>query len=268
MRVGRLMYLASIMAIAVASLIAPGDAMAQSQAASAATVMPYGVPASEVGALVLNATASSIASGWNQNWEWGADCNNDPAYPAQPPGQVAVDRSGNLDLTITGQPDNCAQAISPQEYTFGIFEARIYLPPSTGRNSYKIADWPAFWLVNGSDWPTDGEIDVAEGMGGFDYASFHYGTSPATEQSLSTYDGSARAYGRPIGTGWHTVDVVWAAGSVTIYYDGRVFTAFTGSYITQAPMNIVLTNTEGSAGLFPGTPSTMQVQYVRVWNLS
>ena len=51
-----------------------------------------------------------------------------------------------------------------QEFTFGIFAAKIRLP-------YGQGIWPAFWLLGNGDkydlsWPTTGEIDILEMMGG------------------------------------------------------------------------------------------------------
>ena len=52
-------------------------------------------------------------------------------------------------------------------FTYGYMEARIWLP-----GSGEIADWPAFW-ADGQNWPTDGENDVLEGLGGQACAHFH-----------------------------------------------------------------------------------------------
>ena len=52
-------------------------------------------------------------------------------------------------------------------FTYGYMEARIWLPGSA-----RIADWPAFW-ADGQNWPTDGEIDVLEGLSGQACVHFH-----------------------------------------------------------------------------------------------
>lgn len=51
-----------------------------------------------------------------------------------------------------------------QEYTFGVFAAKIRMPYGQGM-------WPAWWLIGNADaynltWPTQGEIDIIEMLGG------------------------------------------------------------------------------------------------------
>ena len=74
----------------------------------------------------------------------------------------------NNQLTIAAlkQPYTSARLLSHnlQEFTFGIFAAKIRLPYGQGM-------WPAWWLVGNGDkyklsWPTVGEIDILEMMGG------------------------------------------------------------------------------------------------------
>ena len=51
-----------------------------------------------------------------------------------------------------------------QEYTFGVFAAKIRMPYGQGM-------WPAWWLIGNADqykltWPVEGEIDIIEMIGG------------------------------------------------------------------------------------------------------
>jgi hypothetical protein len=206
--------------------------------------MPDGVPASEVGPLLMNATASDLA-GWSTTLG-GSDCTT--------PGTMSV--SDNLlDMSISGAADVCDKISSSQEFSAGtIVEARIYVPAGPDGD---IADWPAFWMT-GSDWPTNGEIDIAEGLGGCLSANYHYGT---VSDEGSVLSGCLESQ-----PGWYTFDVVWVGDSLTFYYNGTEVYSESGSYIVDAPELVTIDNTEGTYGNPTGSPSTLEVQYVRAWS--
>jgi beta-glucanase (GH16 family) len=128
-------------------------------------------------------------------------------------------------------------------------EARVRLP-----GSGSIVDWPAFWAV-GQSWPTDGEIDVVEGLGGQACAHFinHPGRNPGT-CATGAFAGQ-----------WHIFAADWEPGSVAYYYDGiEIFRDTLG--ITSAPMCLVLDLAVSDAITSPDTaPATMQVDYVTAW---
>ena len=74
-------------------------------------------------------------------------------------------------------------------FTYGYMEARIWMPGTSG-----VADWPAFWAHGFSPDATNGEINVAEGLGGSVGATFH---------NLAGAQGTTFATG-PFTGGWHT----------------------------------------------------------------
>src|SRR4029079_14085874 len=53
------------------------------------------------------------------------------------------------------------------QFTYGCAEAQLTLPTNNG----VIAHWPSWWL-DGKNGPTDGEIDIMEGLSG--HAAWHY----------------------------------------------------------------------------------------------
>jgi beta-glucanase (GH16 family) len=109
------------------------------------------------------------------------------------------------------------------------------------------------WADGQSPWPTNGEDDVLEGLGG--EACFHF-------HSPSGGPGSCVAGNL---SGWHTFASDWQPGSVTYYYDGAQVGRITTG-ITSSPMYLILSNTVSSAMGGPTVaPSDMQVDYVRVW---
>lgn len=140
-------------------------------------------------------------------------------------------------------------------YRFGVLEARIYLPGTTGG---RVANWPAV-VTLGQVWPRDGEDDIVENLGGLVCAHFHSpGYAPGGD--LGGCDPSFTP-------GWHIVSSDWEPGSVTWYYDGiEVARATRG--ITSAPMYIVLVNTVSAISPGVARADTVRVAYVRVWQRS
>jgi hypothetical protein len=209
-------------------------------------LVPTGVPASHVGKLLVNDTGDDLAS-WQRSWHGT--------------GGTMSHSSGELYLFTSGANQNGYSIISPNTYTSGIFEARIYFPRA---GDGKIADWPAFWLISASagavSWPYGNEMDLAEGLAGDLCVVYHYsdqGTPAATTPFTVT---SA--------PGWHVVTGVWSNRHWDVYYDGKLVKTISASYVKNDPMNIILSAYTGQYGHLPGEPSTVKVSYLRVWSLA
>ncbi|MFI8460225.1 family 16 glycosylhydrolase [Kitasatospora sp. NPDC085464] len=230
-------------------------------ATGGASAGPVGVPGAWHQVFADEFNGSSLdAAKWNPNWFGCSTCTTQPVNSqesaAYSPSQVAVN-GGSLHLTAVQKPATVNGKTYPYtsglintngkaQFTYGAFEARIYLPPSGSQ----VANWPAFW-TDGQSWPTDGEMDVMEGLGGD--ACYHFHSDAGGPGSCAHGDFS----------GWHTYGAEWAPGSVTYYYDGvKVGQITTG--ITSAPMYLILNNAVDSK--YPAVaPADMQVDYVRVW---
>lgn len=136
-------------------------------------------------------------------------------------------------------------------FSYGYAEARMWLPKGNGL-------WPAFWL-NGPRNPADGEIDVIEASGQDD-VRYHYHFQ-CGEKRCSP----GKAMNLPGATsGWHTYAVEWQPGKIDWYYDGRKVNT-QSSDVSGAPHYVILNlglrkNPDGFA-----VPSTLRVDYVRVW---
>ena len=172
---------------------------------------------------------------------------------------------GDLNLAVTDQSSVCQGQAEPYtgalvstnpddgranggfQYTYGVLEARAYVPASTSL----IQNWPAVW-ADGQNWPVDGEDDLMEGLGGQACYHFH---SPL---------GAPGECDDTVTPGWHTFASDWEPGMVTYYYDGnRVGSIATG--ITASPMYIIIDNTVSVDNLGISGPGTLKVAYVRVW---
>lgn len=173
--------------------------------------------------------------------------------------RLAVVEGGELSLTLIRRPVTVCGKTYPYRagliqsdgkaaFTFGAFEARIFLPAAPAG---RIANWPAWWTA-GQNSPIDGEMDIVEGLGGSACAHFH------------SRHGAPGFCAKGAFTGWHTYGADWAPGAVTYYYDGApVGTIAAG--ITSAPMYLILDYAIGRYGGPLAAPATMRVKYVRVW---
>ncbi len=138
-------------------------------------------------------------------------------------------------------------------FSYGYAEARMFLPGSAG----SLHNWPAFWHT-GFDWPATGEVDIVEGLsGGQPCAVYHYLEGGVHQQDKGCVNW-------PDPSGWHTFAANWEPGRVTYYYDGvEVFQTTRG--VVGDPHYLILDYTVRANGEGTSVPSSMLVDYVRVW---
>ena len=182
-------------------------------------------------------------------------------------------------------------------FLYGRIEAKMKLPESQGM-------WPAFWMLGNNivteNWPGCGEADIMEhidanntpfggpgngALPGYDWiaGSVHGGTSASNElNNGNDYPPSSAAAATDNfdATQWHTYGMIWTKGQIEYYVDdpSNIYATdnsnsgnFNGSWpFDQGPMFIILNLAVG--GDWPGNvstttvfPSTMQVQYVRIY---
>jgi beta-glucanase (GH16 family) len=204
---------------------------------------------------------------WRTGWLGSSVEMNPSQEDCYSPNNIVFPGDGTLHLNVTAEPSSCGGLTEPAtgalintdpafgppgggfQYTYGFLEARIYLPA----DGTQIADWPGFW-ADGQTWPQDGEDDIMEGLKGVACATFHDPLGPT------------RLCDKYLAPGWHTFASDWEPGSITYYYDGApIGTVTTG--VTSAPMFIILDNTVHANEPTVTEPDSMQVQYVRVWQL-
>jgi len=114
----------------------------------------------------------------------------------------------NGQLTIVAMKDGYQSAelssANLQEFTFGVFAAKIRLP-------YGKGIWPAWWL-KGNDhkyglfWPTTGEIDIVEMWGGTTSPNFTDQYSHGTVHWNNESNTMDPVYNQYIGNWWKTPD--------------------------------------------------------------
>ena len=92
-----------------------------------------------------------------------------------------------------------------------------------------------------------------EGLSGNACWHFHYPNGRPGSCAPGNYAG-----------GWHAFGADWQPGVITYYYDGLpVGTISSG--VTSAPMYVILSLAADHTYGGPVGPSTMRIDYVRVW---
>jgi beta-glucanase (GH16 family) len=128
----------------------------------------------------------------------------------------------NNQLTIAVLKESCTSAMlrgqDLQEFTFGVFAAKIRLPYGQGM-------WPAWWMVGNAVkyklwWPTEGEIDILEMIGGntrpnvnltdqYAHATVHWNNQSNANSPL---------YSKALGRVWKTPDDSMLHNNSLVYW--------------------------------------------------
>ena len=195
--------------------------------------------------------ASGITPGVNS----GSPQNNS-AYVTVSGGSLNLKLDNSYGALVTTNPGNSSTATGFQIGYPAAFEARINVPGPFG--SVLVPNWVAWW-TDGQSWPGNGEIDILESLGTPDWNCAHVHDNHTDGSGGAGAPGITHNLSPP--SGWHTFGANWTAGQVVFYYDG----ASIGALATDGfagPHYLILVNTyNGSLD----TPTTMQVDWVRVW---
>ena len=254
-------------------------AASQASAVGAVPAAPAGLPGSWHLAFDDEFNGSSLdTSKWSTGWfgsgiTGGILASEPECYD---PSHV-VQSNGELDLNLTATPESCDGSTHPYasgmvttngkfSFTYGYIEVRAWLPATS---SGQIADWPGIW-TDGQNWPSTGELDILEGLGGQACAHWHGPTANGAGY------GANGGTGCPPGTftgGWHTFAADWEPGIVTWYYDGQNIGCIEtsgstcGNYnttITSNPMYLILALGSDAANTITA-PASQRTDYVRVY---
>jgi hypothetical protein len=203
-----------------------------------------------VGAVIFQDYFASLdTTKWAPDWFGPNNVQNNVACN---PANVSV-FGGVAALKLSSHTAGALMSTNPNgganpgfQFSYGYAEAKISFP---GRGS-TIYNWPAFW-TNGQNWATDGEIDVAEGLG----------TLTSNYHSAAGADNSGPVPGNWGGT-WHTYGVNRQPGKNDIYWDGQLVRSY-ATYDAGSPHYLVLNNGRASGRAVIG--ATVRAQYVCVW---
>lgn len=147
--------------------------------------------------------------------------------------------------------------MNKKTFAYGYFEAKIRV--DVDNNGY-IYNWPAWWMDGTGSWPSTGELDIFEGLGGNADWNWH---GPVN-------GGAGFNFGevKTITSSDHVFAAQWSAGTVTSYFDGvKVGSYSDANNVIGAPQFLALMQQIPIAGQGGALkiPSEMDVDYVRVW---
>jgi beta-glucanase (GH16 family) len=218
-------------------------------------------------------------SRWNFDTGGGGFGNSELEYYNSGTSNVAMDGLGNLVITARRESGGHTCWYGTCQYTsgriqtagkftqlYGHIEARIQVPKGNGL-------WPAFWMLGGSNWPTDGEIDIMENVGRT--PNTVYGTIHGPGYSGANGVGGTRTLAAPLGDAFHTFAVDWSPNLIVWTIDGSEYFRATpaniggNQWVYSHPFFIILNLAVG--GPFPGSPdastpatSRMLIDYIHV----
>lgn len=239
-----------------------------------------GTPLSSNWGYDVGAGQSKCTDGKNPNnyaWgngelQWYSDNDSDNTYVSDGTLKIVAKKESSNGMNYTSGRI-VTRSIPDGQWKYGYIEMSAKIPNDAGV-------WPAFWMLDqdiydGQGWPGSGEIDIMESSVNLWGSNNVYGTlhctagsggSPVfTKESTVTFsDGN-----------FHKYAVDWDDDHIDWYYDDvKVFTYNPASY-EQAPwpfkqefyiiLNLAVGGNLGGEVPEDFTSSTMEVDYVRVW---
>jgi beta-glucanase (GH16 family) len=163
-----------------------------------------------------------------------------------------------------------ARIVTKDKFSFqyGKVEARIKMPMGQGL-------WPAFWMlgqnINAAGWPGCGEIDIME----------HVNSNPEINGTMHWDNGGHVSWGGSTACDasvFHDYSVIWDADGIhwlvdgIEYHSGNISNNINGTEEFHQSFFLILNlavggNWPGSPDLSTVFPSTMEVDYVRVYQI-
>lgn len=205
---------------------------------------------------------------------WG---NNELEYYTNNPRNVSL---SNGKLFINALKENyqgfqytSARILTRISWMYGKIEARIKLPYGQGM-------WPAFWMlganINTVGWPTCGEIDIMEMIGGQDRENTAYGTLHWNSDGHQSKGSFYKLPSGKLSDDFHVYSIEWNSQMIIWYVDGSLYYLLPFNETMsafKAPFFIIINLAVG--GNWPGNPNntttfpqTMTVDYVRVYQIA
>jgi beta-glucanase (GH16 family) len=188
---------------------------------------------------------------------------------------ASLDGSGNLIIEARKEAREGRQYTSARlktegkkTFTYGRIEGRMKMPYGQGM-------WPAFWMLGGTSWPNNGEIDIMEHLGrepSIVHGTIHGpGYSAAAGPTASyTLPGSAK-----FSDDFHVFAIEWETNAIRWYVDGTLYSTKTpadirgNNWVFDHGFFIILNLAVG--GDWPGAPDSttifpqkLVIDYVRV----
>lgn len=240
------------------------------------TTPPTQTPATDYTNLVFsdefNTDGAPDSSKWGYDLGTGNGWGNNEAQSYTTNSGNVIVQGGNLRITakaenVAGANYTSARLKSENkfEFTYGKIEFRAKMPTGGGT-------WPALWSLGQNyatnTWPTCGEIDIME----------HRGNSPNVIHGTCHYPGPSPGAGNTgnvtitnAASAFHIYKAIWSPTSIKFYVDDVLFHTVNNSSALPFNSDFFLIMNVAMGGTFGGaidpsfTQSTMEVDYVRVY---
>ncbi len=219
---------------------------------------------------------NSLSNDWvfetgNGSWGWG---NNELQYYREE--NTSLD---NGFLTITAKQESfggfnyTSSRIKTQGikfFQYGRVDIRAKLP-------YGQGIWPALWMlgenISSVSWPSCGEIDVMEMIGGSGYNDRTvHGTAHWNDNGHALYGGSNTLSTGRFSDEFHVFSIIWTGSSIKWLRDDIQYHVFDISNLSAFQNNFFFIFNVAVGGNWPGSPNastvfpqTMVVDYVRIF---
>ena len=224
--------------------------------------------------------------GWgNSELQWYSNQNPENTYVSDGTLKIKAKKIP-VDAAHSNASWSSGRIVTRGKHTwkYGYFEMRAKIPNDRGV-------WPAFWMLNndiynGKKWPGSGEIDIMEtsesvwdrpaGLTNGDslvFGTIHCnagsGGSPIFSKSSKLYDIEGQ---------WHNYAVEWTEEYIAWYYDDQLQFKYKPYAYSNDPwpfnqefyliINLAVGGNLGGTIAGNLNESTMEIDYVRVWQLS
>lgn len=160
-----------------------------------------------------------------------------------------------------------------KSFKYGKIEARIKMP-------YGKGIWPAFWMLgnsifSGTNWPSCGEIDIVEMVGGtvedkVVVGTPHWGDANGNHAQY----GGNKTHTEKLANAFHVYGIEWTPSSIKWFFDGVQYhvMSITPSDLSEFHKDFFILLNVAVGGNWPGAPDattvfpqTMEVDYIRVY---
>ena len=206
------------------------------------------------------------------NWGWG---NNELQY-YQEDNTSIID--GNLVIEARRQTlDNSIYTSSrlitrgKQSFQYGRVDIRAVMPEGQGV-------WPALWMLGSNHlqvgWPTCGEIDIMEMIGGEERDNVVHGTAHWNQDGHVSYGQSMTNVSGKLSEEYHVYSIIWDEQSIRWYFDDVNFNTIdiTPAALSAFHDDFFFIMNIAVGGIWAGSPDNttlfpqwMIVDYIRVF---
>ncbi len=157
------------------------------------------------------------------------------------------------------------------DFKYGRVDARARLPKGQGL-------WPAIWMLGANHstvgWPSCGEIDIMEMIGGSGRERTSHGNVFWDDEGVQDFVGEHSLNSGYFYDEYHVFSIIWNASKITWYVDDIEFHSFdiTDNTRSEFRNNFFLIVNVAVGGNWPGNPDNttlfptdMKVDYIRVF---